>query len=403
LIPEGGEGEGTQECREESEHSDAGEQSDEAEQSDDHEEEEEDEYEEKEDFASGIASPRSSFRQRGNFRASLDADETKHITQEVREILGETADRSLAVRLRFRCWTQAGGHARATSESGADNSSRIQPGLPRVRWRAEPGASPTKPNHNASATAKQRRVSEEFVGIGEAAGATPTASMSLSVAGSTADRRSLTSPPLPTLSGVTLLASAFVPDEPLDAYDSRPLGSSMQHRLGEDGNFAAGSTSERDDSDEHTLACSARIIRHMAMATKEAGARPFVQYEISVAIHHRLSLLEEDGNSACHQDLQECPCGPWRVLRRFSQFAELHEELRKTHARELQKVSASLPSKFRLPSSLAEEGADRQVSLDAYLQKLLSSPVIRRSEQMIYFFAATSPRKMQMWRKAVGS
>ena len=91
----------------------------------------------------------------------------------------------------------------------------------------------------------------------------------------------------------------------------------------------------------------------------------------------------------------------WRISRRFSQFAELHDELTARYAAELLRCGARLPSKFRLPSSLAVEGDERAPALDAYLHALLTSSTIRESEQLMYFVAAGTSRRRRVWDAAV--
>ena len=93
----------------------------------------------------------------------------------------------------------------------------------------------------------------------------------------------------------------------------------------------------------------------------------------------------------------------WRVSRRFSQFVELHQELWARHTAALQRSAATLPSKFRLSlGGLELEGRERAPHLDAYLQALMASTELRRSEQLVYFLAANTPSRRRLWEAAVG-
>ena len=91
----------------------------------------------------------------------------------------------------------------------------------------------------------------------------------------------------------------------------------------------------------------------------------------------------------------------WRVARRFSQFVELHDELRSRHAAALRQSGAHLPNKFRLPSALEVEGSQRAPELDAYLQKLVANNELRQSEQLVYFLAANTPNRRRLWQAAI--
>ena len=144
--------------------------------------------------------------------------------------------------------------------------------------------------------------------------------------------------------------------------------------------------------------CALSIVAHHAQAAREAGgARPFVQYTVDVRI------LQSGGGSGGEDDApgEATHVGSWRVARRFSQFVELHHELSSRYAAELHRCGAELPSKFRLPSSLAIEGAERAPALDEYLRKLLTSTSIRKSEQLMYFVAASTSQRRRVWDAAV--
>ena len=92
------------------------------------------------------------------------------------------------------------------------------------------------------------------------------------------------------------------------------------------------------------------------------------------------------------------------MSRRFSQFVELHHELWARHTAALARSGATLPGKFRLPfTGLDMEGRDRAPELDSYLQVLLGSEELRRSEQLVYFLAANTPVRRRLWQAAVAA
>jgi hypothetical protein len=96
------------------------------------------------------------------------------------------------------------------------------------------------------------------------------------------------------------------------------------------------------------------------------------------------------------------PAG-WAVERRFSQFEQLLHELRAQLPAAVAASAAQLPSKFRLPSPLDEEGASRSGPLQELLSRLLSVDAIRRSEPMMLFVGAhTDQARRHAWEAAVG-
>ena len=88
---------------------------------------------------------------------------------------------------------------------------------------------------------------------------------------------------------------------------------------------------------------------------------------------------------------------------RFSQFVELHVELKKRHGVEMQRCGATMPSKLRFPSPLHVEGSQRMGPLDAYLSQLMSSAVISRSQELFYFVGGGQPERRALWEAAVSS
>ena len=63
----------------------------------------------------------------------------------------------------------------------------------------------------------------------------------------------------------------------------------------------------------------------------------------------------------------------------------------------------TLPGKFRLPfGGLEAEGRERVPPLDAYLQTLMASDELRRSEQLVYFLGADMQQRRPWWEAAVG-
>ena len=139
-----------------------------------------------------------------------------------------------------------------------------------------------------------------------------------------------------------------------------------------------------------------------------------MQYELVVASwlggseaarQRTLPMSASDGTSpsASEHESGDIEAG-WRVHRRFSQFAQLHHELRTQHPSALLACGAQLPSKFRLPSSMYAEGAQRLQLLQAYLVALLGNEALRRSDPLLYFVGANySTARRRVWKAAVVS
>ena len=130
-----------------------------------------------------------------------------------------------------------------------------------------------------------------------------------------------------------------------------------------------------------------------------------MQYTLAVTIH---AASAADGSTQAGAEagteggLPGDVVAEWQVARRFSQFAELDHELHTRHAEALSVARARMPSKFRLPSSLHDEGEERRPKLEAYLQRLLGCESLRHAEQLVYFLANTE-RRRRLWRTAVHS
>ena len=145
--------------------------------------------------------------------------------------------------------------------------------------------------------------------------------------------------------------------------------------------------------------CTVAITGHHATTPREPGARRFVMYSIAVSM-----LRDGEAGAASSASAGRTDAPPsWRVSRRFSQFVELHQELWKHHTAALQRSGITLPAKFRLPfGGLAVEGRERVLPLDAYLQTLMASDELRRSEQLVYFLGADMQQRRPWWEAAVG-
>jgi hypothetical protein len=91
------------------------------------------------------------------------------------------------------------------------------------------------------------------------------------------------------------------------------------------------------------------------------------------------------------------------VERRFSQFDQLLRELRAQLPVAVAASAAQLPSKFRLPSPLDEEGGARIGPLQELLSRLLAVEALRRSEALMLFLGAhTDQARRHAWETAVG-
>jgi len=118
-------------------------------------------------------------------------------------------------------------------------------------------------------------------------------------------------------------------------------------------------------------------------AAVRSGTRPYVAYDLSVL-----------GGAGSGRG--------WLVERRFSQFDQLVCELRRQCPAALAASAAKLPSKFRLPSSLSEEGDQRLAPLQACLAALLSVEALRCSEPLLLFVGAHhDPARRGVWEAAV--
>ena len=137
--------------------------------------------------------------------------------------------------------------------------------------------------------------------------------------------------------------------------------------------------------DDRYISCLAVTAHHAVTREDRPGARSYVMYTITVRM---------PGEAA----------QGWRVARRFSQFAELHQELWAHHTTALQRSGASLPSKLRWPfGGLELEGMERRWPLDRYLKALMALEDLRQSEQLLHFLAAhTPPKRRRQWDAAVG-
>ena len=198
-------------------------------------------------------------------------------------------------------------------------------------------------------------------------------------------------PPLPTFSALPLLASAVAPTVPMPSRP--PPSSSLVEGFGPDAHGVA----------LPPLSCALALVSHHCAVPKEAGARRYVQYAIRVQMEAHGdaaggggAAVEEagaDDDALIHRS--------WRVHRRYSQFEELHQNLWARHAAEIRRSGAQLPGKFRFPSTLDVEGEERAPHLHTYLQRLMNSPELRKSEQLVYFLAANKPARRRLWNAAL--
>ena len=138
--------------------------------------------------------------------------------------------------------------------------------------------------------------------------------------------------------------------------------------------------------------CGVSVAHHEAVHWRDA--KPHVRYSIAMA-----PIDESEAEQRRRADGGHADEG-WCVWRRFSQFVELDHELHRRYHHELRRVRATLPSKFRFPSPLEVEGDERRPHLDAYLQRLLSSPILRQSEQLKHFLTE-SEKHRRLWRKSI--
>mmetsp|Transcript_28312 Transcript_28312/g.90253 ORF Transcript_28312/g.90253 Transcript_28312/m.90253 type:complete len:636 (+) Transcript_28312:2132-4039(+) len=181
----------------------------------------------------------------------------------------------------------------------------------------------------------------------------------------------------------------------------------------------------------------ARLTGHRAVRPLNLGARPHVTYEITVlgpAVGPAPTGMPCSGAPPAHgvarpaaghappgrPPLVSCDAAPtatedtaapipaggpagWIVERRFSQFEQLLRELRAQMPAVVAASAGQLPSKFRLPSPLDEEGGARLGPLQELLSQLLSVDAIRRSEPLMLFVGAhTHQARRHAWEAAVG-
>ena len=72
-------------------------------------------------------------------------------------------------------------------------------------------------------------------------------------------------------------------------------------------------------------------------------------------------------------------------MRGFDAFCSLHSALHARHGVALKASGATLPNKFRWPSSKRAEGEERRPMLDAYLKALVRSSELEASEPVRRF------------------
>ena len=311
-------------------------------------------------------------------------------------------EETVAVRLRFRAWM---GSTRGHRPVGATSRMEaVKADLPPAATSAGNGRSipppsssdPPWPAHRPGATSSTLQST-----CGTSSSQTPTSYCTARVMPST----------LPTLSAVSLLATAVAPDfDPgktsscqrsspsIPSADAVHTPTAIPVNLADEG--ASGPIPRQmvtactlQVSGHHPVQPGDRLLRGGQPARDPQ--RPYVEYTIWVTIQS--ALYAADGGTRMVERR-------WRVARRFSQFVELEQELKERHGPHVHRCRAQLPSKFRLPSNMQAEGDDRMPQLNAYLAQVMGCKDLRRSEPLIYFIAAnTSPERRRLWSEAVGS
>ena len=317
---------------------------------------------------------------------------------------GEFDSEPVAVKLRFRCWTGPpneavdGGVMLGAARLGADRAGPERS----VSWPESSGpprrAILSSSSSRALIPSTSSRLTNESAG-GDGGGTMSSASASTShalvLAGSA--RPSPPHGPTPTIApsisalpnALPLLLSAAGSAPP-------PIWLARMDALISPGGLVQQTAADANAAD---VGCTLSITGHHAATPREVGARRYVTYTIAVAMRESGREGEREREQSSGREPQS-----WRVSRRFSQFVELHHELWARHTAALARSGATLPGKFRLPfTGLDMEGRDRAPELDSYLQVLLGSEELRRSEQLVYFLGANTPVRRRLWQAAVAA
>jgi len=263
----------------------------------------------------------------------------------------ENADsEAAAVRLRFRCWTGP----------TADVVNRMVVGC--------------QPVDNQS-DSRVRVASDAFAGISSSTAMLSDAALPLT-------SQHLAYPLVPTLNPLSFLTAGSPTLAREHTSISRPssLESSAHQHVG-----AMSSVPHPQGS---RMQYNIAVADHRVATPR--GMRVFVQYIVEVTVWPVAIASDTLTSDTCS----------WQVMRRFSQFTELHHELSARCSIALHDCGARLPSKFRFPSSMEAEGAERMPLLDRYLKQLASSDELRQSEQLRHFLAATTPARRSQWEVA---
>ena len=150
-----------------------------------------------------------------------------------------------------------------------------------------------------------------------------------------------------------------------------------------------------------------RVVDFRPVRSVELGAKSFVMYKLAVGGGNSFegSDLLLGAPLGTPGTLAPSPLTGWVVKRRFSQFVQLHEELKVQQAAALLISLAQMPSKFRFPSgSLEAEGAQRMAPLQAYLSALLSNETLRKSQPLLYFVGAhQNVHRRLLWQRLTTS